>query len=70
MGKIGMIQVSVLWESSGELTGIAASETGLSQTLLELLCIDLTILHKAGSGVHSCVTLKKNKEPFWFAGQV
>ena len=38
---------------SGELTSVAASETRLGQTPLELLSIDFTVLHRTGSDIQT-----------------
>lgn len=52
----GLTQESVFLVC-GELTRVASSETRLSQTPLELLGIDLAVLHRTGSDIQSCVTL-------------
>lgn len=55
-----MIQESVLLlcGRQSELTSVAAGETRLGQALLELLGIDLAVLHGIGSDIQSCVTLR------------
>lgn len=55
----GVIQSAVFFVvgKSGGLTSVAASETRLGQTPLQLLGIDLAVLHRTGSDIQSCVTL-------------